>query len=446
MDSILSFFIRMPFQKNHFWELFWVAIGQVLIVSGGLITIKILTVYLSPSQYGEIALANTVVSLVGLLTFGPLANAIMRYWSICRENGQISELFSVSQSLILFISLGVSIIGLSVFIFAKFFKIRQWELLVIPVIVLSIFSGQNTIIKNFHLAARRRIVYALAGGLQPWLYAVLAVLMMTVFGIRSSSALWGAVMAMFFVVGGQFFLLQMFHRNKKEKRNSNTLIRSLKRDVVLFSMPFVSTGIVSWLQSASDRWILQWFSDSTTVGFYAVLFQIGYYPVSIINGMLVQYLYPIILDRVGDGKDWNRLVGGIRLLAWGITGFILISIISLAVGFVFHNEIFQIATAKQFWVVSNKLWLVMLWAALFGLGQILGLIPIILNRPQILVLPKIIAAIFMMILSAVFVRDYGLSGVIVAGIASSFILFSFIALISFRSLRSTKKLIYIPSI
>ena len=63
-------------------EALWVLGGQVGVAVGGLLGIKVLTHLLSPHEFGRLSLANTIVLLVGMVSFGPLSQGMMRYWSI----------------------------------------------------------------------------------------------------------------------------------------------------------------------------------------------------------------------------------------------------------------------------------------------------------------------------------------------------------------------------
>ena len=64
-------------------EALWVFIGQLGMALGLLFGIKILTHFLDPLEFGRLALANTVVLLVGTNLFGPFGQGFMRFWRAC---------------------------------------------------------------------------------------------------------------------------------------------------------------------------------------------------------------------------------------------------------------------------------------------------------------------------------------------------------------------------
>ena len=53
-------------------EAIWVFVGQAGTAAAGLFGIKLLTHVLSPDEFGRLALANTIVALIGTNIFGPL--------------------------------------------------------------------------------------------------------------------------------------------------------------------------------------------------------------------------------------------------------------------------------------------------------------------------------------------------------------------------------------
>src|SRR5438874_2297495 len=54
-----------------------------------------------------------------------------------------------------------------------------------------------------------------------------------------------------------------------------------------YAWPFAAWGIFTWMQTASDRWALQG-RGTSEVGFYAALYQLGYYPMTLLSGFLVR--------------------------------------------------------------------------------------------------------------------------------------------------------------
>ena len=64
--------------------------GQIGTGIAGLVGVKVLTNVLGPSEFGRLALANSIVMLIStIFLFGPLSQGLMRFWSICRDRGEL---------------------------------------------------------------------------------------------------------------------------------------------------------------------------------------------------------------------------------------------------------------------------------------------------------------------------------------------------------------------
>lgn len=51
-------------------EGFWIVLGQIVTVLGSLVLVRVLTGFLTPAQYGQLALGLTIVTLFNQVVFG----------------------------------------------------------------------------------------------------------------------------------------------------------------------------------------------------------------------------------------------------------------------------------------------------------------------------------------------------------------------------------------
>ena len=63
----------------------WIVLGQITSVFGMLVLVRMLTEYLDPIQYGQLALGLTVAGLVNQVVMGGITNGIVRFYSIASE-------------------------------------------------------------------------------------------------------------------------------------------------------------------------------------------------------------------------------------------------------------------------------------------------------------------------------------------------------------------------
>ena len=72
-------------------ELIWVAAGQVLTLSIGVLSINILTNIMGAAQYGQLMLGISIAALISLFIYGPLGQAAIRFYSVCRRRGDLGN-------------------------------------------------------------------------------------------------------------------------------------------------------------------------------------------------------------------------------------------------------------------------------------------------------------------------------------------------------------------
>ena len=66
-----------------------VAIGHAFSLAGNFAGLKLLTRWLRPESYGELALAMTAAGAIFSLGYSPLAGAMLRYHSVHEEQGAL---------------------------------------------------------------------------------------------------------------------------------------------------------------------------------------------------------------------------------------------------------------------------------------------------------------------------------------------------------------------
>ena len=74
-------------------EISWITFGQVLIVVGGLFGVRILTNYLTPSQYGELSLGLSLGVLINGVFIGPISNGAGRFFSTAKNENDSGNYF-----------------------------------------------------------------------------------------------------------------------------------------------------------------------------------------------------------------------------------------------------------------------------------------------------------------------------------------------------------------
>lgn len=167
---------------------------------------------------------------------------------------------------------------------------------------------------------------------------------------------------------------------------------------------------------SADRWALQVFWGPSSVGLYAVLYLLGYYPMNLLGGIASQLVGPILFARVGDGKDRDRVASALRFNRLIVVGMFVLTVLSVLVGILLHGTVFSILTAEEYRSISYLLPLAILMGGLFGASQLASLVPMTLLNSRALVAPKIGGACLGVGLSFGGAYLAGIQGVLTAGV------------------------------
>jgi len=404
-------------------EFIWIAIGQSIAVLGGIVGIRILTSMLSPERYGELALGMTLATLQQQLIMGPICGACGRYFAPARENGQlVAYLRAVKQ---LLMGATVLIIGVATLISLGLwaFNYEKWLRLVLLACLLGLLSGYGLSLDNIQNAARQRVVVAWHQSLMQWLRFLCALATVTWLGSSGRAALQGYILASVVVLASQLvFFKRTILAGKAlwtERRPDNS--PDLVRNALSYAWPFATWGVFTWMQLSSDRWALQAFDNTRSVGLYAVLYQLGYYPMALFSDMLIQLSAPILFGIAGYGDNHGRLQRAHRLIWALFLGLIVMTLIAVLISSLFHRQIFRLLVDQTYHNVSSLLAIMVLSGGLLASGQVIALIFMMSYRTKHLLVPKVGTALLGVILNVSGAYWFSLRGVIVANVIFSFI-------------------------
>lgn len=427
LNRLASYFLRLvPRRVQRLGrEFVWVVLGQSCAIIGALVGVRLLTNVLSPEVYGELALGVTVAALANQIVTGPLNNAFMRFYSPAFEVGQLRSFFLGMKKWLtissLFLVAAFSTIASTLFAVGYV----KWFSIIFAALCLAIISGFNSALNCIQNAARQRAIVALHQGVGQILKFLLAVALVGILGMFSSVAILGYALAALAILLSQYFF---FRRNilplsQSERAPAPDDANEWSRRMVAYAWPFATWGLFTWAQMASDRWSLQIFSTTRDVGLYAVLFQIGYYPMIMSSGLLSQLVAPILFSKAGDATDPGRMCHISRLNNRMVFLTFLLSVIATFFALFFHQQIFSLLVAPEFRNISFLLPVMILAGGLFATGQVATQILTVDVNTWVLIKPKVTTAIIGIILNLSGSYYYGLQGVVV-----SFLVFSSIYL------------------
>jgi O-antigen/teichoic acid export membrane protein len=406
-------------------ELSWVILGQGVAILGGLFGVRLMTGALTPEVYGELALGMTLATLGHQIIFGPLTNAFMRFFAPAHEAGKLGSFLIAVRSLLTKTTLIVLIALAPLVVGCWLLSNLKWIELAVAAVVFSLFSFYSATLNGTQNAARQRSIVALHQGAGQWLRFLTAVGMICIFGMSSAVAMLGYALALLPILFSQFlfFRYRILSLARKEAKAHQEEIRRSSKQILHYAWPFTTWGIITWAHFASDRWALQIFHTTHEVGLYAVLYQLGFYPVGLLTGIVMQFILPILFNWAGDSSDHSRMSKVAHLNNLVLIGCLLTTFLGASFLAIFHTEVFSILVSPDYHSVSTLLPVMFLASGIFACGQIASTLPMARTNTRILIFPKVVTGFIGLFLNFLAAFFFGLIGLVFAILLCSVINF-----------------------
>lgn len=392
----------------------WVALGQVIAILGGLAGVRILTEALDPSAYGDLALGITLATLAHQCVFGPLGHGTTRFWAAAGQAGTLPAYLVTVRRLALGAAAMVALAGIIGTSLLWVTDRRYWAIMVLLACGYAVLRGFNSMLGGLQNAARQRAIVALHQGGEVWLRFLLAAALVAVTSATGATAMGGFLLALSVVVTSQ---LLFFRRRVPQTGKGPGAGEDWGGRIRRFAWPFAAFGVFSWAQFASSRWSLEAFATTSEVGYFSVLFQLGFYPMSLMTAFVIQYLAPIFYERAGDASDPSRN-DAVQALGSRLTfAAMLLTILATALAFLLHEPVFRLLAAAEYRAVSHLLpWLV-LAGGLVASAQTVELNLMSMLRTSRMVGAKVVTATAGVAFNVVGARYFGTPGVVAANVA-----------------------------
>jgi O-antigen/teichoic acid export membrane protein len=174
------------------------------------------------------------------------------------------------------------------------------------------------------------------------------------------------------------------------------------------------------------------------VGYYEVLFQLGYAPMLLATGIVVQLYAPIFFERSGASRDparnaqVHRSITRVTMLVCAATA------IAALAGWALCDAIFRLAAGEQYRSVAYLLPWMIAAGGIFGAGQTVSLHFMTELKPARMLGAKITTALLGVAANCAGAHAFGVPGVVAASLAFSIAYFGWIAIAARRSLRQLR--------
>ncbi len=388
--------------------------GQVGTGIAGLVGVKVLTNVLGPSEFGRLALANSVVMLISTnFLFGPLGQGLMRFWSICRDRGELGAFYVVSNRCARYV-IGVSIaVAITVVVILASIKWVDWALLLTISMATGIVSGTLGLRISVFTAARQRKRVALLSISNALFSPIVAASLVLLVGADALSAMFGYLIV---VSGVAFVAGRLYCRAVSKTTGSISIdekrISSIGKNILLFSWPYAVWAVFGWAHASCDRWSIQTFHGPEVVGAYVVVSQLATFPLAFGSGFLSSLFSPIAFQKAGDINSPENLASANKFLCLSTGAYIFGAFLLIALYSVAHHRLVLLISNIQFAQFSFLLpWLTLAWG-LFYLGQVLFNFKMLVNQPQSYIVPKVVSTMVAVMSTFYLSARIGPSGVV----------------------------------
>jgi len=318
---------------------------------------------MDPEYYGKYSLIITITLLINLVFYGGLIQAISRVFFQAFEVSDIKSLFQHTLRSFLYISLLVCLLSALIINYFQSltFEKPTWFLIVIYSIIFSLIKVYDTFC-NVHLANE----ISFAGSFVELI--VKMVLVILLYSETNNSLNNILVILNVSSVCNLITLVYLFKEKKQSiKKEAFKKINWTIR-LANIAMPASLWGLVYWLQQSSDKWLIGSYLSFEELGYYSVIYQLGYLPFMIIIGVIIDYLIPIYFSKnPNKGRCENELISK------SINVSLILLALTLIVVFFSANNVISIInlfSSSNYQFHLNMFPVIQISAALFSIGQV----------------------------------------------------------------------------
>ena len=252
---------------------FLFAIGSIGSKAISFFMLPLYTRMLTTSDYGQLDVLQTTISLlIPLITFQAI-EAVFRYSVDMRENKSAS---SVLMNGILLCLFGMLI---SLLLFPVFARIEPFSTYLLFFYLILFFSMMNGVLKQFVRGLGKIKIFVVSD----LAYTASFVTFNIIFLVYLKMGLKGYFLSMLLAHLINTFILLVFG-NVFKYLNFKSFDKSFMKTMLIYSIPLIPNGLMWWVMSVSDRYILTYYMGFDATGIYSVSYK---FPslITLVNGI-----------------------------------------------------------------------------------------------------------------------------------------------------------------
>jgi O-antigen/teichoic acid export membrane protein len=408
----------MKIKKDFLIEFLWILSGTVISTISLLIVNKILSYYLSKSSFGLFYIGSTLTILATQIFFGPFGNGFSRFYWVANEKDELQSfihktLFWIKILTFIFIFVSFTLYYLTL----NIYKIDFYMFVLF--ILFAISSSYTALVYSYLNIIRKRKTIALYQIMDAILKLSFLSFIILNFDKTLKFFLFALTLCSLLIL-----IIQIIHFQKIIFK-MNRLVKGIEftdwsKKIYNFSYPFAIWGIFTWFQMSSDRYFLGYFISSENVAKYAIIFQLGYYPPSILIGNFVQTITPIFYQKISQKDNFETPEESSKIIIkMSLYSFLLV-ILGFICIFFLSNFIINLLSHNKYNEVAKYLPFMFLSGGIISTAQIISIDYQSKMKMKELMWIKILTSLIGVVCSYYFIKNFGFVGSIYSSIVFSF--------------------------
>jgi O-antigen/teichoic acid export membrane protein len=351
---------NMPMSSRLSNEMLWVMVGTFVSMAVALAGTRFLTTYLSPAEYGRLALMISVAVLFDQVAGHAIGGAAMRFYPIYRSKGRLRDLrdivlnsWRISAVVCIFAAILVS--------YVRWPMVEVLFLLTAGFALALLISGVGVRLAE---GARQRRNAAVFRSVFEVMRFGLAVLLVFHGSATAEFAMGGFLAGAAIVAGLHWFYARFRLLRENTSDNGRRQLGNLTKSFRTYAMPLLVVGLGTWVFLMSPLWALGWFGKIADAGIFSAYHQLAFVPMLVISGLLLTFAAPIVYEKMLDSVE-TAMKGTLRLA--GIT--LIVVIVAAVLAYFGHHLIAILLLGESFRDYSWMFPWLILAGGMYGVAQ-----------------------------------------------------------------------------
>lgn len=321
-----------------------VCCGRLAAVLMALVTIRAVTSFLTPEQYGELALLITVQMFCGLFLVNPVGQHINLHTHAWWDDGTLMARLKSYKNYVLAVSF---IGGAVVLCVGKFHTLAQLFWTVVAVFFMVAAGTWNaTLIPMLNMLGFR--VASVLWSIITAAFGLISSIILVVW--LPSATSWLAGQAIGMVVGalGAKSILQQHAMQSKCCLGSLPLLD--RQTALTYCLPLaLATGLM-WLQLSGYRFVIEDYWGLASLGFMAMGLQLAGQIWALVESLAVQFIYPLFYRSISVNTNQSEVQLAISDL---LNTLVPVYFVLAGGGILGSPYLLKLLVAPQFWGALN---------------------------------------------------------------------------------------------